>query len=75
MIWRHDPSNASSRQDKSRTACLAKNNPVLNCAEALTCCSDRIGWLVDTRVGSVENNDASLIEPITVGAGCPIGDF
>jgi hypothetical protein len=35
MIWRHDPSNASSRQDKSRTACLAKNNPVLNCAEAL----------------------------------------
>jgi hypothetical protein len=35
MIWRHHPSNASSRQDKSRTACLAKNNPVLNCAEAL----------------------------------------
>src|SRR5689334_10797201 len=35
MIWRHDPSNASSRQGKSRAASLAKNHPVLNCAETL----------------------------------------
>ena len=32
------------------------------------CCSARIGWPVNTRFGSVKNNDPSLIEPMALGA-------
>src|ERR1700744_3790295 len=35
MIRDHHPSNAGSRQGKSRAACPVKNHPELNCAEAL----------------------------------------
>ena len=75
MIWRQDPSNASSRQGKSRTACLAKKHPVLNCAEALNLLLRSHRLAGEHPSWSVKNNEPSLIEAMALGAVMAMSRF
>ena len=39
------------------------------------CCSARMGWPVNTRVGRIKKNDPSLIEPMALGAVMAMSRF
>jgi hypothetical protein len=75
MIWRHDHSNASSRQGKSRTACLAKNHPVLNCTEALNLLLRSHRLAGEHPSWKRQEQCPSLIEPMALGAVMAMSRF